>query len=549
MRLSLLSSFVATVLGVAGSAQANAINGMDVELGELGPIQVLGRTGTFPNGINGAAGETTACNVGTVIVDWFDGDSTVPMNDDHPWIAFLVTKETRDRFVQISDRSHVKAGFGVLAQSVCQPCNSCGICDILEPGCSDTYTVGINGNRYWLAPAEELDPFRGSWAAIGSLFDRGEPPVLPPADTDGQRSFTFSMGNALGPIENRIEIPDAELDDPTADFYYQGMYVVKGEPEAVRDNNMAWRRINPTWNGSSWSLATIGNDGLGSVLTRWSDATITSGANGGEDGRVYMGVKVTGPVDGLYHYEYALHNRDNSSGVGGLRIPICPDARILNAGFRDIDGNPANEWSFTVDASEVVFSTANNPLRWNTIYNFWFDSDAAPVDSMVTLEAFDVGPGAASFSFSGRTPSGLYNVYQGDGCSFVGPPVLGATGSPARPTLGNASYGYTNAGVNPGSLSVLFGGFQAGSVSVAPGCTVYMALPGMPPIQTLNTALANGGGVATHALPIPGNVSFEGLSGYVQALSVRPSGGPFQSLFELSNGWEVRIGSNTSGCP
>jgi len=536
------------------SAQSNAVPGMDVSLGALGPMGALGRTGVFPNGMNGVAGETTACNVGSVTVDWLDGDGTVPMNDDHPWIAFLVAKETDERLVQISDRSYIKSGFGVFAQDVCGTCTGCGpfgICEYLAPGCSDTYTVGINGNRYWLAPYEEIDPWLGIWSAIGSLFDRGEPPVPAPADTDGVRSFTSAMGNALGPVAHRIEIRDADLDDPSAAFWYQGMYVVQGEPEANRDNNMASRAISPNWTGSSWDFGGgIGSlSSSGTVLGRWDGASVTSGTNGSDDGRVYIAVKVSGPVNGLYHYEYALHNRDNSRGVGSLRIPICAGARVLNAGFRDIDNNAANEWSVSVATAEVQFSTPDNPLLWNTIYNFWFDCDAGPVPSMVALDAFHAGPGAASFAVSGTSPGGLYNVYLGDGCSFGSPPLLGAFGTPAQPTLGNASYGYTNAGVNPGSLSVLFGGFESGTVPVGGGCTVYMALPGLPPIVTLHAAIADGMGVATHSLAIPNNAALEGMDAYVQALSVRPGGGPFQGMFEFSNGWQVRIGDLVSGCP
>jgi len=544
---------VALLLATAAfsDAQSNAVPGMDIAM-DLGSVSVLGRTGTFPNGMNGLAEDTTACNVGTVTVDWINSDATVPMGDDHPWIGFILAKETDERFVQVSDRSHIKAGFAVVARSACDPCNSaCMSCDYLDPGCSDTYSASINGNRYWLAPADELNPWLGVWDAIGSLFDRGKPPVSPPFDQDGVRSFTTAMGNALGPVAHRIEVTDAQLDDPTGTFWFQGMYVVKGEPEANRENNMASRKITPQWTGSSWNLvpAPISGGVFGSVLTHWNDAEISSGTNGPDDGRVYLGVKVSGPTDGLYHYEYVLHNRDNHRGIGAFRIPICDGARVLNPGFHDIDSDAANEWSVNVGTTDVTFSTPDNPLRWNTIYNFWFDSDAGPVSSMVVLDAFDAGPGAASFGISATTPGGLYNVYLGDGCSFSTAPVLGAFGDPARPTLGNATYGYTNAGVNPGSLSALFGGFEAGSVPVGGGCSIYMALPGVPPIVTLHGALADAMGVATHTLPIPNNLALEGMNANVQAISVRPSGGPFQGMFEFSNGWGVRIGSNVTACP
>ena len=41
------------------------------------------------------------------------------------------------------------------------------------------------------------------------------------------------------------------------------------------------------------------------------------------DGRVFVGVRVTGPVQGRYHYEYAVHNRDNRRGLRSLAELGC----------------------------------------------------------------------------------------------------------------------------------------------------------------------------------------------------------------------------------
>ena len=87
------------------------------------------------------------------------------------------------------------------------------------------------------------------------------------------------------------------------------------------------------------------------MLDRWSGATVTEGSNGGTgtlsdfDGRFLVGVKVTGPVNGMWHYEYAVQNLDNSRGGASFRLPVCPSARVENFGFRDIDLDAANDWT------------------------------------------------------------------------------------------------------------------------------------------------------------------------------------------------------------
>ena len=85
----------------------------------------------------------------------------------------------------------------------------------------------------------------------------------------------------------------------------------------------------------------------GSVLERWSNSSLNSAANLPDDGRVYVGVSVTGPVGGLYHYEYAFHNRDNLRGIGAIHIPRVAAATLSNIGFSDIDGNAGTDWTVT----------------------------------------------------------------------------------------------------------------------------------------------------------------------------------------------------------
>src|SRR4029453_17692999 len=127
----------------------------------------------------------------------------------------------------------------------------------------------------------------------------------------------------------------------------------------------------------------------GSVLNRWSGASVTTAANGNDDGRVYLGIKVPGPVQGFYHYELALHDRDNVRGIGAISIPKCTAARVRNAGSSDVDDVPANDWDVSIPPAAITFSTTTNPVRWNSIHSFWFDSDGAPLAGSLSLHEFD----------------------------------------------------------------------------------------------------------------------------------------------------------------
>jgi hypothetical protein len=253
----------------------------------------------------------------------------------------------------------------------------------------------------------------GQLGALCSLFDRGEPPDPAPLDCDGQRSFDGTDVALLGPVGNRVQLRDADLDVSGAKFFFQSQLVVAGEPEGARTNNSATSEFFRTWTGSEWDLGSSFQLSYGSILDRWDGASVASATNGGDDGRVYVGVEVTGPVNGFHHYECALHNRDNHRGVGSLRIPLCSLARVKRVGFGDLDDVPGNDWKVTLARDALVFSTTTNPLRWNSIFNFWFDTDAAPGAGALVLGCFDPGAGAPSISVPTSAPLALHNVYRG----------------------------------------------------------------------------------------------------------------------------------------
>ena len=383
-RLTALALAAALTLAAAppATAQSNAQVGLDVSLSALGSLSYRGRTGTWPSGENAVSMSTTSCNVGVVDVPWL-----AAMNERHPMIAFVIVAERNGRLVQISDRSYVKHGFN---STNSQGCGSCpgGAGTSLVVGCSDTYGVGTNANNFHLGPPEEIDPWLGTWTAACSHFDRGEPAVAAPLDCDGVRSLSNAQATALGPVGHRVRVLDAEFENPdNTKLAHQAYYVIRAEFENARANNIGWRTFNASWNGTgnSYILNTTTNLTMGSVLNAWTGATVSSGSDGGFNGRIYVAGKASQPGS-LWHYEYAIQNRDNVGGVDELRIPLTPGATISNAGMRDLDGNALNDWTSAVVGNELVFTGTSNPLEWNSIYNVWFDSNAAPATGDVELE-------------------------------------------------------------------------------------------------------------------------------------------------------------------
>ncbi len=390
-------------------AQANAVPGLDITMYEVTDLGFYGRRGpAYPNGEAGFMVGHSWCNSGTVNLPWVSQSGGV-MVDNYPRIAFLLVRESGGRMVQISAAGHSKHSpvpFN-FQTGPCLPCNPTGGAFFFV-GCSDTYGSGTNASQYALGPDIELNPWLGTWNPQGSYFDRGDPPVAGPQAIDSIRSLTSTQVAAFDSVKNRMVVRETELVTTGATYYGQIQAVIKGEPVAERDNNVMHRQVSISGTGGNWNTGTAGPSQFGSVLTRWQGASTDAGSNGTDDGRFVVAVKVTGPVGGMWHYEYAIHNIDNHRGGASFRVPLAPGAVVQNAGFRDIDNDPLNDWTFTQNATEAVFSAVGtNALNWNTIYNCWFDCSITPGAGNASIDQARPGPGALTVQVPSEVPSGL----------------------------------------------------------------------------------------------------------------------------------------------
>lgn len=450
MQLSALLGLTACLAGPL-LAQSNTVPGLDGRLTVVDNLTYYGRRGAaYPGGEVGMAMLNTMCNPGTVNIPWH-----AAMQPDHPKFGFLIVRESGGRLEQISDWSYVKHAF--VSTNSSGPCGTC-----IQPSvggaemgvhCSDTYGESNNSDRFYLGPPSEIDPWLGTWNPVGSYFDRGDPAVGLAQQTDGVRSLTGSQVNAFDAVKNRVTVKEADLGVAGANYFYGIQLIHQGEAAANRHDNLASRGFTPVHSGSSWSFNnnSVGQ-AYGSILQRWSGATLDSGGNGNDDGSFYVAVVVTGPVNGMFHYEYAVHNFDNNRGGASFLVPVDAAATVANLGFRDIDSDPLDDWTASRVGTQISWQApANNPQNWNSIYNFWFDCSVAPSAGQVLIDEARLGPGQLTVAVNSRVPSGIPTASVtsiGTGCGACTASFYEWFGNASSFDLANHSMALTLSGTN-----------------------------------------------------------------------------------------------------
>ena len=521
MRFASLLPFVALASGMI--AQSNTVAGLDGRLTNISNPTRYGRRGpAYPNGEVGMAFSNTMCNPGSVNIPWYQA-----MQPNHPMFGFLIVRVANDRIEQINEWSYCKHAF--LSINVSGSCGSCvnpGTGSLMGLNCSDTYGAGNNASRTWLGPPNEIDPWLGTWNPVGSYFDIGDPSQAGyPAPADGVRSLSQSIFDS---VDNRVTIDEIDLTTPGADYYYGLQLIHQGEALANRGDNLAHRGLSANWSGSQWSFSnnSVGQDD-GSILKRWPGATINSASNGLDDGRFFVAAKVTTLGGGNYHYEYAVHNVDNSRAGGSFRIPLAAGVTASNFSFGDIDSDGSNDWSVAQVGNEVVFTaTASNALEWNTIYNFGFDADRAPGSGGVILDEHRPGAGGPSVTVAAEVPGGVilasFDTF-GSGCEgSVGVPGgsandLNAAGGTLSGSTNQYEYCYRVISSGPVELTSFEIFTQSNSGTITRPAHVYADVGGGPsntPLASTTITVNAGAGFYTATLASPVVVSGNFYIGY-----------------------------------
>jgi hypothetical protein len=382
-----IGQMTATALpGDGGTSEVLA--GPDVIVGAIPDVSKYGSNTV--NGVNimAYAFGTTSCNVGSVNLRWWQNTSF------HPVIPQNAYRIKNGRIEQIGI-GWMKHGFCALQENLCSTCQPGGIgcgsaTSELGVGCSDPYTAGLNGSQGGLGPRYEVNPSTGYFPATGST----QWPAIP----SGQ-----------GTIGRRCQIKAIDL-DPTqntgAVYLAECMYVHPDDAANNNDNNNASYRLFTVGanSGGAYNLTLTGSTfQMKPAIYHWSVVVpgVTISSTDAPDGRYMVGSNVTQNEDGSYHYEYAVFNYNSDSAARSFYLALPQNVTVSNVGFKDVtyhSGEPfdGTDWTFSVAGGvakwECTQTFAQNPnanaLRWATMYNFWFDSNAGPTSAGVGMDLF-----------------------------------------------------------------------------------------------------------------------------------------------------------------
>jgi hypothetical protein len=354
-------------------------DGADAYVGDIADMEQFGRVGD----VIGCVTDTPLCNAGNLPLPTMGNP-----NNEHPFFVWNFYRERAGRFEQIgwSWAKHMccaaqgnACGFG---------CNPYPDSTHLGIGCSDTYGAAYNSTQSIMGPRSEIDPWTGEYSYDGSWIQR-------------------TGGAFASAVDHRLQIRDADL-DPLSNggaAYFIEQYTVA--PTDINHlNSVAREQVGVTGAaGGTWTFDTSAPSVTGPAILSWTGAqfaAIPSSDSLTTDGRCILGCKVTALAPGMWHYEYALYNHDMARAVRAFSVPVG-GATISNIGFHApfIHGEPAynnDAWAADVADGRVTFSTNTpgnpalaNPVRWGSLYNFRFDADRAPVDSLATLTPYQPG--------------------------------------------------------------------------------------------------------------------------------------------------------------
>ena len=384
---------------------AGGVPGPDVIVGDVNGLQQFdGSAGTQV----GLALGTDSCNAGVVDLNWF----ALP-NNDHPVIPQNLYRmsggPTNDeRFEQIG-QSNVKHAFTALTQNICGfGCNGVGGTH-LGSGCSDPYVASLNsgGTGHSLGSKAWINPFTGA-------FPRGDSPTNPNSHANHVHT---------GPSHRILtEVNDLNTSlNPGASYFAEGQYVTPHEyawcqthaGECNMNNNVSYRRYLVSGTASPFGFSPLGSTVRQEPAIRaWTGAKLSEVRPDPNDGIAIVGFKVTNPIAGVWHYEYAIYNQNLDRGIRSITVPKPSGVTITNFGFHAPPQHPgwaadgtagdagfsSAPWTQTDNGTSVTWSTetmAQNPnanaIRWGTLYNIRFDSNSPPAISAATVGFFKTG--------------------------------------------------------------------------------------------------------------------------------------------------------------
>jgi hypothetical protein len=357
----------------------------NVIVGDLYELQRWGKVGD----ITAFSVGTFSCNIGSCWLDWITGNG----DNRHPTIGQNLVRLKDGRLEHVG-QSWLKHGFYALSERLCSPDCLDTDGEHLGVNCSDPYSSDLNGEQTRLGPKFEVNA------------------------TTGVHPHPVSMQNRTGDeIFKRLQVHDRDLDpalNPGARYFLEGQYVAADDAAAGNQHdNASYREVSVVDGGGGFFDLAFAADTqrMRPAILAWSDndpGVVLASVDDSDGGRFWLAAKATDLGGGTWHYEYAVQNLDSDRSAGSYAVPVPTGIVTSNVSFHDVDyhsGEPfdGTDWSKSDGTDDsITWSTLPyatdpnaNALRWGTIYNFRFDADAPPVDTLVTIGLFKPGaPGS-----------------------------------------------------------------------------------------------------------------------------------------------------------
>jgi hypothetical protein len=400
----------ATLLMLAAASTAHA-QGADVIVGDLPDVSNYTSSGPI-NGKRSYSVGTTSCNIGDTPLLW------ISSTNQHPVISGNIYRILDGKFEQLG-QSWLKHGFTALQGTVCGPCTAYPNGSRLGVGCSDPYSAGLNGSQSGLGPKSEVNATTGFFPY---------PYVL--------------RGESATALDKRIVVNDADMGVTGASYFVASMYVAPDDAAAGNGlNNQSYRPI--TVNPTNKNIAISGStQRTQPAIFAWRNAdpsVVLNSVDVPGDGRFWVGVKVSPNGSGGYRYFYAVQNLNSHQSGQSFSIPLPSGATASNLGFRDVEyhsGEPFSgvDWTSSASSGMVNWATQTfaqnqnaNALRFDTVYNFSFESNYPPAPGNATLGLFRAGQvPSVTVATLVPSPDGTFRP-PNDACTSPLPVVAGPT--------------------------------------------------------------------------------------------------------------------------
>lgn len=342
---------------------------------------------------------TTACNPGTVPVNW--------TTSDHPVIGQNFFRLRNGLFEHIG-QSWLKHGFCAVSEPSCGACQDDMSCDLLGVGCADTYNSGLNDGRFG-GPKWQIDAATGIHPdphpfPTGPNTIRGRLQVriadIDPTLPENQDAFWFSEGQY-------VSAHDAQNGNSANNNSWQLLHVVSfddiqtgGSTEVGQPGIFAWHALDP--------------EVLLEPVVNWDEGGV------GAHGYFWVASRAYDLGGGTWRYVYAVQNLTSKRSAASISIPLTDAVTAGAFYFHDVEyhsGEPfdGTDWSASQANGAVSFACtqtyAQNPnanaVRWGTLYTFAFEADSPP---QVVAEGGMLGlfePGAINeIRFQAYVPGG-----------------------------------------------------------------------------------------------------------------------------------------------